>query len=180
LEYIARKISRAKWVKEVFSDDPQDISADALTGCLRTSGDTLSFWQCDPHHEDVTEVVHALATPRVDPSLPRERGKIERIDVVLLRNNDLEIEGFTSIARPGNTCVNDLCDRHIDLTNLTMNKLCSLAKQIVPKVRQSSHCHRFTRGEIIRIIDQAVKSQRLNAHDLDEKIQIELRKLVHE
>jgi len=62
LNFLARKISRAKWEPAPYTG-PEGIRADAITGsCLRTSNDTLSLWQCSQDVEDVSEVVLALAS----------------------------------------------------------------------------------------------------------------------
>lgn len=41
---LVRKINRAKWMQnDILSE--QDVSADAITICMKTVGNTLSVWQ---------------------------------------------------------------------------------------------------------------------------------------
>jgi hypothetical protein len=60
--YLARKITCAKWEsREGFAAG--GIPADAVTADLRTTGNTLSFWKCEPPPDDgIGAVVLGLAT----------------------------------------------------------------------------------------------------------------------
>ena len=167
MEYLARKISRAKWeIKPSMGQD--EISADAITGCLRTQDNALSFWQCNLNEEDVTEVVLALVT-----SMQR----IDAMQIVLLHRNELEADIFTLKSTPGNTPIDDLHSRHRDVVNLDMKRLCALAEKIATKVRGDSDCYQFTRVKVREILHQAVKTGRVRIDQLQDKVQGEIRKI---
>lgn len=166
MEYVARKISRAKWELKSYMES-DDIGADAVTGCLRTSNNTLSVWQCSLEETDVAEVVLALATPME---------RIDKIDVVLIHKNDLDEDGCILEATLGNTLVDDLRARHMDIININLTKLCSLARRIATKVRQNSNCYLFTKSKVQDIIVKAVKNNRLDVDSLNEKVRIEIQK----
>ena len=70
--FLARKITRAKWVSADL--DSGEIPADAVTADLRTKNNTLSFWQCgDGTEEGLNEAVLALAAAGQ---------RVENIDIV--------------------------------------------------------------------------------------------------
>ena len=115
MHYLARKIQRAKW--DPSPNIPADeIRADAITGgCLKTSDDTLSLWQCRDSREDVEEIALVLAS---------NMNRIEGIHIVLLNNESLENSNLSLEFTQGVTPVEDLRERHIDITNLTMRIIC--------------------------------------------------------
>ena len=164
MEYIARKISRAKWdVKPFMAKD--DISADAITTCLRTSNNGLSVWLCNADDTDRKEIVLALAAAM---------DKIETIDIVLLQKTLIEKKGFVIKLTPGNTPVRDIADRHADLIDLTMKRICDVAVQIANAVRNDSIWQRYTTREIRQIICNAVKHGRVNMSDLKQAVAAEI------
>lgn len=168
MEYLARKISRPKWEPKPYTG-PEDVRADAITGCLRTLNDTLSLWQCSQDNADVADVALALAA---------SMEKIEGMHVVLLPKSDLSIDGFSFEVTPehANTPVEDLCARHVDLVNLTMTLLCSLARRIATNVRQGLSLYQFTRREVRDILCRAVKAARVDINSLKNDVRSEIQK----
>ncbi len=90
MDYIARKINRAKWTPA--SHDEEGIRADALN-CLRTTSDTLSFWEC----QDIEDVALAVAGGL---------DHIQTFDLVLLRKD--HFSDVRQVANPGQTAAVDL------------------------------------------------------------------------
>src|SRR5690242_12787302 len=138
LKYLARKISRSKWEIKL-PEHPNEIRADAITACLRTTQDSLSFWQCKRDEQDIAEVVLALSAPM---------DKIETIDIVLLDKDTMVSNNLSLEATEGITPVADLRNRHIDLVNLDMIRLCHVGREIAAKVRQDFDCYRFTKAQV--------------------------------
>jgi hypothetical protein len=170
LEYFARMINRGKWDSVSYNGLP-DIQADAMTVCLRTSSNELSVWQCDTARSDVSEVVLALA-------LADKKDRIDKMHVVLVHQNDIENDGISQKSTLGNTLVIDLRTRHRDLINLTMTKICMLARRISVEVEnyadqeraELSCSHSFTKTEVTNIIRNAIKDGRVKKEELPEKI----------
>jgi hypothetical protein len=76
-----RKISRAKWQKGYEEGSiPSDANADAITGCTRTSDNTLSLWKVD-NEGQIDEAILALST-----SFQR----LDGIDVLLIDDTDID------------------------------------------------------------------------------------------
>ncbi len=170
MDYLARKISRAKWDPTLYTE-LNDIRADAITGpCLRTYGDALSLWRCHHDKMDVAEVVLALA------SAP-DMEKLDPIDIVLIYEGFLPANHLQFEATPQNakTLVEDLRARHVDVINLTMTKIVKLATEMARNVRNNSTFYRFTKSQVRDLLLFALKSGRLNLNDLKEKFQQELK-----
>ena len=89
-----RKIDWAKWKQAVDLGDGE-ISADAITGDLRTTKNKLSFWRC-PTAEvpDLERAALAIATAR-DP--------LDRIDLVYLDDASIRKNGLATMMTSANS-----------------------------------------------------------------------------
>ncbi|RJP38959.1 MAG: hypothetical protein C4547_03955 [Phycisphaerales bacterium] len=162
---LARKISFGKWrAKPYLAADA--IRADAVTGCLRTRDDTLSFWSCEDTPDDLDQVFLALAT---GSSVSR----FETMDIVLIAEADLDDAGVVTEANEGDTAVEDLKARHIDLVYLDLDKLAALARIIAARVRVL-HARR-TAGQLRRLVEDAVVVGRLRPELLNPELGDRLR-----
>ncbi|TVR63975.1 MAG: hypothetical protein EA420_06150 [Candidatus Competibacteraceae bacterium] len=85
MAYLARKITRPKWEsREGFAAG--EIPADAVTADLRTTGNTLSFWTCEPPPDDgIRAVVLALATGA---------DRLDRMDLVWVEEEAFRANGI--------------------------------------------------------------------------------------
>ncbi len=163
---LARKISRAKWdSKEYLAES--EIRADAITGCLRTMDDTLSWWRCSDDEKNVAEVALALAAgPKID--------KFERIDVVVLPEAVLANAELASESTEGETAVKDLRSRHVDLVRLDVERLAKVARILAPRIRSGDKVVRFTKAQIITLVTTAIHDKRLEEKNLNKKLRKQL------
>lgn len=160
LDYLARKINKAKWAPKPFMG-PDDISADAVTLCLKTSGNTLSFWQCSIDTDDIAQIALALA-------LGTDKDRLETFDVVLLRRDAFEAVGFILNPNPSTaeTKMDDMQDRHVDMEQLTLVRLSVVASSIADRVKGNVDTYRFTRGQLIGLIVAAIDAKRIDRDSL--------------
>lgn len=163
MDYLARKISRAKW--EPVGDDvkvtPASVSADAIGASLRTIGNRLSVWECDNEPDDVAEVVLALACP---PGVRRlDDLVVETMDVVLIPKQELNAAGFRFEFTDGDTSVDDLRGRHIDVEIPNLAKLSDFALLVAAAYRdpQRGLYRRFTAAQVRRTVDAAAAAGRI-------------------
>lgn len=164
---LARKISAAKWeAKDYLAEG--EISADALSSCLRTQDAKLSFWVCSEAPETIRDVVLAVASTSNEP---------DRLLLVVL--DDAEITTHSRILQEtdGKTPVADLRSKHRDLAYLSIDDLCELARIIAPKVRHDKDCYVFSKKEVLQILRGAIDSHRLTLESLHEKLRNAIRKL---
>lgn len=171
MEYVARKISRAKWEPVGVSSagvDAASISADAIGASLRTSGNQLSVWECDNDPDDVAEVALALACPKGVRDMYDLL--VETMDVVLLSKQELQAAGFRLVYSDGDTSVDDLRKRHIDIEIPNLAKLCDFALMIARSYRDPERrlYRRFTAAQLRKIVDAAALVGRIRLTYADE------------
>ena len=165
---LARKINRAKWHHREYLAETE-IRADAITGCLRTTDDTLSWWRCTSDEEDVAEVALALAVgPKTD--------RFDKIDVVVLPRAILADAELAFESTEGETPVKDLRSRHVDLVRLDVERLAKVARILAPRIRERDNVFTYTAKTVRALVTTAIDEKRLNADDLNEKLQEKLAK----
>ncbi len=166
---LARKISRAKW-EPIGYLAQNEIRADAISGgCLRTSGDTLSWWRCSADEDDVAEVALAIAT---GPN----KTNFDKIDVVVLPEEELAAAILTPKPEAGDTPIKDLRARHVNVVCLDVERLAMIARILAPRIRTGKNVFTFTRRKLKTLVSTAIKAERLDRNELDEKLQEELDK----
>jgi hypothetical protein len=158
--YVARIINRAQWEPKPYMS-ADDIPADAITRDLRTLGNELSLWYCDGSNEQIEDVVLAwgAATSRPDP-----------FDIVLLNPDTLQSAGFVMKDSEGQTPVQDLRNRHVDLRELTLARIALLGHQIAGELRADSNCREFRKAEVVEILARAVRQGRVSLTDLKDEV----------
>lgn len=149
MDYIARKINQARWTLAPYGEE--GIRADALN-CLRTTSDTLSFWEC----HDIEDVVLAVAGGL---------DSVQAFDLVLLRKE--HFPDVRQVSTPGQTAAVDLRDRHIDLTQLNTDHIQRLARAIADQVRaEQGRVRRFTKSKIKSLLSRAIQEGRVEVENL--------------
>ena len=157
--FLARKITRAKWVSADL--DSGEIPANAVTADLRTRNNTLSFWQCgDGTEDELNEAVLALAAAGQ---------RVDNIDIVWLSYDELRADGQRLDITEGLTPVAELVERHVDLSFLDYVRLGKVADRVAAALQQGRH-RRVTRPRVIKILASAVQQRRLDPSDLQEKV----------
>lgn len=142
---------------DILSD--QDVSADAITICMKTAGNTLSVWQID-EEEKIKDAVLAIVSGGEH---------LDTIDVICMERLELEEKGFRLQATPGRTPVKELSKQHIDLCDLTYGKLGILAELTV-QVFKEERVVRYTVGNLKKLINEAINLGRLQKNDLNESL----------
>lgn len=169
--YLARKITRSKWDPKPYTGE--GVRADAITSCLRTQEDSLSFWRCNHDPLDVKEVILALA-------LGEKRDRLDKIEIVLLEQKRLISDGFVFKPTDGDTLVSDLRARHLDLVELSLMKLYMLASHIIKVTRGSSEAYyfySFNEKNVTAIVKAATIAGRVEEKNLPPKMQEQLTKI---
>ncbi|HDT6574870.1 TPA: hypothetical protein QFT23_000968 [Bacillus cereus] len=164
MAFLVRKMARSKWPQEKFMEmDINDLSADAITSCLRTSSATLSTWEIDSM-EDLEDAVLALvaASQKIDTMF------VVSIDKEKIINNGFQIE-----ETPGKTLVEDLVETHKDIAGLTYQTIGTFASIMLESLHEEQ-VYRFTASKLKKILMNAIENGRLDKEALNEDM---LRKL---
>ncbi len=153
--FLVRKITRAKWdgtncVERGLAAG--EISADAVTGDLRTREDALSFWRCSTGASgDIEEAALAIAAAGQ---------RLDRLDIVWLLDSELQSDGHTLKDTCGRTPVADLAERHVDICRLDHIRLGKLARRVVAAIEEE-RCCRLGRARVKRLLGAAVVQGRV-------------------
>lgn len=165
MTYLVRKITRAKWdLPKGFAKG--EIPADAISVDLRTKSNALSFWQCaSKSPDDIAEVALVLAAAS---------GNVEPMDLVWLPRKTLCAD-LANEDTLGETPVESLADRHVDISQLDYVRLGKVAEAIAGAIADK-HYTRVQRSKMIEIFEKAVREKRVKLSKLDKKIQHALAK----
>ncbi len=161
---LIRKVSLAKW-KNSLAVGPDYISADAVTGCLRTTGNTLSVWKAETEEEYDQSVLALLASLT----------SMETIDIVRLGIEELEQNDLELAETEGDTRAKGLGSLHRDIVNLNHGSLKSVAEIVKAKVAENKSI-RLRRQDIKAILSKAVADNIVDIDTLPDKIREELLK----
>ncbi|PEZ88014.1 hypothetical protein CN374_16150 [Bacillus cereus] len=165
MAFLIRKMARSKWPQENFMEmDINDLSADAITSCLRTSSNTLSTWEIESM-ENLEDAVLALvaASQKIDTMF------VVSIDKEKIINNGFQIE-----ETPGQTLVEDLIETHKDVSGLTYQTIGKFASVMLESLHEEQ-VHRFTASKLKKILISAIESGRLDKEALNEDMRKKLK-----
>ncbi|WP_448145329.1 hypothetical protein [Pseudomonas silesiensis] len=161
---LIRKVSLAKWQSSL-AVGPDYISADAVTGCLRTTGNTLSVWKTESEEEYAQSVLALLASLT----------SMDTIDIVCLGAEELKEKDLVLAETEGDTRAKGLENLHRDIINLDHGALKSVAEMVKSKVA-SNKSVRLRKQEIKAILKKAVADGVVDIDTLPDKIRAELLK----
>lgn len=158
MSFLVRKINKAKWYQiDIMESD--EVSADAITNCLKTSKNTLSVWHIETE-EDLEKAVLAIVA---------NQDHLDTIDVVILDEPSLNNYNLSIVASPGETPVISLIEAHRDIAELNFTKLAQVKEHIVKRIRNQK-LKRYTVSSLKKILTNAINDGLLRKEDLNESI----------
>lgn len=163
MSYLVRKINKAKW-HQIDIENDNDVSADAITSCLRTRSNSLSVWKIS-NESDLDLAVLALVS---------NQDHLESIDIVILEQDTLENKyNINVVASPGVTPIHSMANDHRDLTDLRFSSLESMKNHIVERIRDNK-IKRYTRGNLKELLKNAIKDGIVKFEDLKDSVRDKL------
>ena len=166
--FLARKIARAKWditrnAARGLADG--EVSADAVTGDLRTRDDALSFWRCATEaNGDIEDVALAIAAAGE---------RLDKLDIVWLADDELRTDGHTLGNTKGRTPVTDLVHQHVDVCRLDYVRLGKVAQCVVTAIKDK-RCCRFSKARVKMLLVTAIQQGRIILNELDVSLRAEV------
>lgn len=171
MSFLLRKIAANKWQPNL-GRASNEHSADAITGCTRTSNNTLSVWHSDTKNfedESVKDLIVALAISMPQPA---------KIDVLWLDENWLAEKGLSVIQTPGHSCFSSVNSLHKDIELLDHEKLGVVSEHIVSQFSNPENIHSIARPKLIKLVnDWMGKGNTFCYADLSEKWREEIAKI---
>ena len=155
---LVRKIDKAKWMQNSASTS-EDVSADAITNCLKTRANALSVWEV-PEDSGVPDAVVAMAS---------QFDSLDTIDVVCLCRDDVVNAGLELSSTPGNTALKGFSENHRDVVRLKYRTLGVLTDLIIARITTPA-VRRYTKTQLIDLLRDAVTSGRVEITDLHEGV----------
>jgi len=164
VEYLARSISIKRWKLDTARGSAW-IRADAVTNCLKTQEDVLSFWECNLDKNSIDEVATAIASGFKT---------LEGISIILLAKTELEAIGCNYNLTDGETPLKSAVNKHMDVGKLGLDDLSKLARLIAQKVRTSTEgqllINQYTQNRLLELIGLEIKKGNININSLNEKL----------
>ncbi len=161
MSILIRRINRAKWEQIINEDDNIDVSADAITNCLKTSNNDLSVWKI----ANITELDNAILA-LITGSM---QTRLSTLHYVMIDEDALLKSGLTINNTDGDTAVVDLKKTHNDISNLTYIKLGIVKNLILDsiKIEKSSF---FTKSQLKNLMKNAISEGRLQKSNLNDEL----------
>ncbi|WP_311969365.1 hypothetical protein [Pseudomonas baltica] len=159
---MVRTVNKAKWD---MSFNP--ANADAITLCLKTKNNTLSFWVVESP-EKVDDGVLAIASANQN---------LDAIDIVVVDSAEFEARDIKIIESVGRTACLDLASSHRDLAELNVRHLEGVSEVIASKIKDNKVV-RYNMSSLRNLIEIAIDAKRINLELLHEGIKKKLSKQV--
>lgn len=159
MAFYVRKISPGKWPRKGEGGSVAAIRADAITGDLRTTGDTISLWRIESP-ADLNQAVLALATGN---------DKAATHNVLLISEESLQKCGFILAEHEGNTPLEAMVKEHRDIVNVNYDSLGKLAQLIIEAIN-AGKMYTITRKPLLGMIVDAYKNGEINRDKLKEEM----------
>ncbi|EGQ9716318.1 hypothetical protein FWP28_18805 [Vibrio alginolyticus] len=162
MTYLLRKINPNKWQPNLGKVSARH-SADAITGCTRTTSNTLSVWHSDTkdfNDESVQNLIVGLAITMPQPA---------KIDLLWLEEDSLVAKGLkVTHTDPGSdyVAINSL---HKDIEELDHEGLGIVSEHIVNQFSDHQNYKQVPRPVLISMVSEWVlKSDTFNLEDLND------------
>lgn len=159
MPFLVRKIDYAKWnQKDALNGGVP--SADAITSCMRTSGNKLSLWSITDDSQ-IEEAVLAIVACNQN---------LDAIDVLSIDPSLIEQKGLAIESSPGTTPYVGFRDNHRNVIELDYCSLGTMAQVFVDSICQGRR-RRITRAELKTILSKAVETHKVKWSELKATVQ---------
>lgn len=163
MPFLVRSIIRSKWGQpDVKNTD--DAGADAITRCLKTTGNTLSVWRIEST-EDLDVAVLAFVSTNE---------RLDKLDFVLLDEQQVIEAGIKIDAEVlGDSPVVSLNETHRNLADLGYAALGRIKDLIIEVLRKDGEV-RYRPPQLSKILKEAIQNGLVKSDDLKEKVREQL------
>ncbi|EID4390596.1 TPA: hypothetical protein RQJ54_003710 [Vibrio vulnificus] len=127
----------------------ENYGTDAFTKCTKTTGNTLSVWSSasfDFESTEAKDLIVAFATSMDRP---------DSIDLIWLDEDELQEKGLSFEQTPGETKFIKMRDRHVNIAELTYEKLGYVGEHIVSQMKNEDNYCRVTKNQLISMVVEA-------------------------
>lgn len=148
MSYYVRRVKRTVWPEEnsdlqVAFDNFDDMVADPLTDCTKTSNGTLSLWSINEKNDDTNAIIALITAP--------DQKTISGMDVIYISENQISEYSLDLSKTDGRTTVDELVSTHYDIIGINYKKLQDVGKLIL-SILISDGTKKISKGEVIQIL----------------------------
>lgn len=148
MSYYVRRVKRTVWPEEntdlkVALDNFDDMLADPLTDCTRTSNGTLSLWSINEKEDDKNAIIALITAP--------DQKTISGMEIIYITENHLEEYSLNVNKTNGRTSVNELVPTHYDIVGVNYKKLQDVGKLIL-SILMTEGSKKIGRSDVIEIL----------------------------
>lgn len=161
MAYYVRKISRSKWQETPLSMDEakafeevKGVKADAITNCIKTTGDKLSLWKVEERKNSIEDIIPLI--------IGFERP--DTCDIVYISDEIFQQEGILleQSSEDANTPIEDLKKYHYNAIIKDYEGLGKFAKVIL----RSLNNHKRFKGKEVK----TKLKEMLSNHEIDKEM----------
>ncbi len=164
MSYYIRKITRAKWPEvDLEQIKPENISADAITGCIRTTSNKLSLWKVENTDDNLNNIL-PLITGFDKPN----RCEFVYISEKLIKDANIDLQQSSEDA---NTIFENLNDTHY---NAVVNDYKGLGVFAEIVVKSLGRYVRISEREVKDRLIQLIETGTINKKDLKDSMLMKL------
>lgn len=158
--YLRMINKKAKWEQSKL-DPLEEISSDAITGCLRTQNETLSLWKIEDEAM-ISDAIIALAS---------NREIIQKLDYLIIPDSEISEFNLELREQLGESPYHDFNKNHLDIINLNYYKL-GVVSNMIRKIINSDkgRITRVNEVEIEKLLCSAIEENKINIEDLSESL----------
>ena len=155
---LVRKVEMSKWRQNDILNGA-DVSADAITNCLRTTNNKISVWMIDDE-ENIEDAVLAIVS---------HSEHLDSIDIVKIGLETVSDRKLKLTNSPGLTPYSAYIGNHYDIEELSYRSLGTLASILVQCFIDGNDM-RFTRGKLKSLLVNGIGSGKINKEDLNTRL----------
>jgi len=143
---LIRRINRAKW--DLVDEETNDVSADAITNCLKTYNNDLSVWRIEDE-KDLDNAILALITGC-------KQTKLSTLHYVIIDEEIISRNQLSLLETEGDTVVVNLKNTHRDIGHLTYQRLGKVKDIVLDCIRNDKSAF-FSRKQLKDLIKKSLE-----------------------
>ena len=161
---LLRSGRKNRWISEYDWLNEDEVVADVYAD-FKTDEGKLSLWRIPEDLSNLERICAAIAA---------KKQKVDKLDIFWFDEQVLKAYGVKSVSTPGDTHDAEINKFHINIIELTTEKLYKLSDAVNSEVRSNQYIKRFTPKEVKKLLRDALSNGYFDETDLNDKIRSDL------
>lgn len=160
MSFFVRKINKPKW-KLI----DKSISSDAITSCLRTTSNTLSFWKIEKEDDEYLEKAIIPITSCQE--------RVEAVDFIIIEEDFFKNNGISFKQDTATTPATKLNELHINLVDLNYERIGVLSNKIFELV-SNKKVIRKTKKQATELLLKGIEESVVDSSLINDKLKAKI------